>query len=78
MHAEILRIKIGAPRIVELYSYFYVLIMCQVMPTPATTEDQPLSWVMSPWSSMGGSNKLIEENHILHLQVKYKDLLEEN
>lgn len=79
IHAEIVRLRVGTPKLLELYSAFYISFLCSKMPSPVTKKDRPsVSQHISPLSSPGGSEELREDNHQLRLQLRrYKALLEE-
>ena len=72
MHAEIMRVKVGVPRTLELYSAFYISFFCHDVPAPRPLHEAPsTSRMASPaLSSPGDSDELTEENHRLRVQLQ--------
>lgn len=68
MKAEILRLRTGTPRTLELCSAFYISLLCSKMPSLVKKKEQPsTSQHVSPLSSPGGSEELLEDNQRLRL-----------
>ena len=78
LHAEILRVRTGDPRMIELYSAFYITVFCYKMPSPTPKKDLAgPSQSHSPLSSPE-ADEMRQDNHKLKLQLKrYKTLLDE-
>jgi hypothetical protein len=81
MHAEVMRLKVGVPRTLELYSAFYISFFCRDVPSIRLREAAPpsTSRVFSPPpSSPEDSEELMEDNQRLrvHLQQCRDELKE--
>ena len=68
-----------APKLMEIFSAFYISILCQELPAPAVVcTPSTSSMTPSPSTSPGDSDSLQEENHRLKVKLlKLRQLLQE-
>ena len=69
MRAELVKVRRGVPRPVDLYSVFYISVCCQELPRPVTPTSSPTTSTGTSPESGKKSKSLVAENWRLKLQL---------